>query len=176
MVVTFFFEKSCKLKDLPHIFLETALTSGLVIILAGTATVTAWAIANEQVVTKIAAPLSVLSPWMYLLIVNVLLLINGCFMDDYASVVVLGPILAPIAWAMGIDPLTIGVVICVNLVVGLATPPFGIALFVCSPMAGVTLEGTVREIIPFIIVEIAALLIITYVPFVTLWLPRTFGY
>jgi len=108
--------------------------------------------------------------------VNVLLLINGMFMDDYASVVILGPILAPIAWKLGIDPLQIGAIICVNLVIGLATPPFGIALFVTSPMAGVKIEDTVKEALPFIAVSIAALILITYIPQLTLWLPRLAGY
>ena len=114
--------------------------------------------------------------WAYLLLVNILLLINGMFMDDYASVIVLGPILAPIAWAMGVDPLQIGVIICVNLVIGLATPPFGITLFVTSPMAGVTIEETFKEGWPMIVASVGVLLLLTYVPPITLWLPRMFGY
>lgn len=81
--------------------METAVTSGLVILLAGSATVTAWAIANEQVIQAISGPLAGIPLWSFLLMLNILLLINGMFMDDYASVIVLGPILAPIAWALG---------------------------------------------------------------------------
>ncbi|MFH1741723.1 MAG: TRAP transporter large permease subunit, partial [bacterium] len=114
--------------------------------------------------------------WAYLLLINVLLLINGMFMDDYASVIVLGPILAPIAWGMGVDPLQIGVIICANLVIGLATPPFGITLFVTSPMAGVTIEETFKEGYPMIVVSVIVLLLLTYIPSITLWLPRMFGY
>jgi len=124
----------------------------------------------------IIAPLSSLPVWIFLLLVNILLLINGMFMDDYASVVVLGPIIAPVAWKLGVDPLQIGAIICVNLVIGLATPPFGIALFVTSPMAGVKIEETVKEALPLIAVSIIVLLLITYIPQITLWLPRTFGY
>jgi len=161
---------------LPEIFLETALTSGLVILLAGTATVTAWAIANEQIIYMIINPLSSLPVWVFLLLINILLLINGMFMDDYASVVVLAPIIAPVAWKLGVDPLQIGAIICVNLVIGLSTPPFGIALFVTSPMAGVKIEETVKEALPLIAVSIFVLFLITYIPQITLWLPRTFGY
>ena len=175
-ILTFFVFKEAKWSDLPEIFLETALTSGLVILLAGTATVTAWAIANEQIIYMIIAPLSNLPVWVFLLLVNILLLINGMFMDDYASVVVLGPIIAPVAWKLGIDPLQIVAIICVNLVIGLATPPFGIALFVTSPMAGVKIEETVKEALPLIAVSILVLFLITYIPQITLWLPRTFGY
>ena len=135
-ILTFFVYRQAKWSDMPEIFIETALTSGLVILLAGTASITAWAIANEQIVTKLITPLANVPAWAFLLAVNILLIINGCFMDDYASVVIWGPIIAPVAWRLGIDPIHIGTIICFNLVVGLTTPPFGIALFVTSPMAG----------------------------------------
>ena len=175
-IITFFVFKEAKWSDLPGIFFETAITSGLVILLAGTATVTAWAIANEQIVYALIEPLSGVPTWLFLLSVNLLLIINGMFMDDYASVVVLGPIIAPIAWKLGVDPIHIGVIICINLVIGLATPPFGIALFVTSPMAGVKIEDTVREIVPMVVVSVVVLLLVTFIPQLSLWLPKTFGY
>ena len=97
-------------------------------------------------------------------------------MDDYASTVILAPIIAPIAWALGINPLHIGVVFCINLVVGLATPPFGITLFVTSPVAGVRLEETAKEALPFLLVTIGVLLLVTFVPQFALWLPNLMGY
>ena len=175
-IITFVVYKEGKLSDIPAILKETALTSGLVILLAGSATVTAWAIANEQVVYKVIGPLATLPQWAFLLMVNVALLINGMFMDDYASVVVLGPIIAPVAWKLGVDPLQIGAIICINLVIGLATPPFGITLFVTSPMAGVTIEQTFKEAIPMLAASIAVLFLVTFVPSLTLWLPRLCGY
>jgi tripartite ATP-independent transporter DctM subunit len=176
LFVSMFVMKEVKWSDLPAIFLETALTSGLVLLLAGSATVTAWAIANEQIIDAISGPMSHIPLWVFLMLLNFLLLINGMFMDDYASVIVLGPILAPIAWNLGVDPLQIGVIICVNLVVGLATPPFGITLFVTSPMAGVTIEQTFKEAFPMVMASFLALLLVTYVPAFSLWLPRYFGY
>ena len=175
-VISMLVMREVKLRDLPAIFMETAVTSGLVILLAGSATVTAWAIANEQIIEAISGPLAGVPAWAYLLLLNILLLINGMFMDDYASVIVLGPILAPIAWSMGVDPLQIGGIICVNLVIGLATPPFGITLFVTSPMAGVTIEETFKEGWPMVAASVAVLLLVTFVPPITLWLPRAFGY
>ena len=168
--------RDVKWRDLPAIFMETAVTSGLVILLAGSATVTSWAIANEQIIEAISGPLAGVPAWAYLLLLNILLLINGMFMDDYASVIVLGPILAPIAWSMGVDPLQIGAIICINLVIGLATPPFGITLFVTSPMAGVSIEDTFRGGWPMVVASIVVLFLLTYIPPITLWLPRTFGY
>ncbi len=175
-IVGFFIHKDIQLKDLPGIILETALTTGLVLILAGASTVTAWIIANEQFISRLAEPLSQLPGVIFLLLINIFLLLNGCFMDDYASVIIIGPILAPIAWVFGIDPIHIGIIICVNLVIGLSTPPFGIVLFVTSPIAGVTLEETVSAAIPLILISIAVLLLITYVPSISLFLPRLFGY
>jgi TRAP-type C4-dicarboxylate transport system permease large subunit len=98
------------------------------------------------------------------------------FMDDYAPVVILGPIIAPVAWKLGVDPLQIEAIICVNLVIGLSTPPFGIALFVTSPMVGVKIEETFKEALPLIAVTILVLFLITYIPQITLWLPRACGY
>lgn len=95
---------------------------------------------------QLIGPLSSIPSWLFLLLVNILMLICGMFMDDYASTVILAPIIAPIAGALGINPLHIGVVFCINLVVGLATPPFGITLFVTSPVAGVRLEETQKKL------------------------------
>ncbi len=175
-IITMLVMKEVKWRDLPAIFMETAVTSGLVILLAGSATVTAWAIANEQIIEVISVPLAGVPAWAYLLLINIFLLFNGMFMDDYASVIVLGPILAPIAWTMGVDPLQIGVIICVNLVIGLATPPFGITLFVTSPIAETTIEETFKNGWPMIAVSVIVLILLTYIPQITLWLPRMFGY
>lgn len=175
-ILSFFVNRSVKLKDVPDMIIEAASTSGLVLILAGAGTAMAWGIANERVMDMLSVPLSTLPTWVFLLLVIILMLICGMFMDDYASTVILAPIIAPIAWAMGINPLHIGVIFCVNLVIGLATPPFGITLFVTSPIAGVKLEDTVKEAIPFLIVTIGVLLLITFVPNVALWLPNLMGY
>lgn len=175
-ILSFCVNRSVKLKDVPDMIIEAASTSGLVLILAGAGTAMAWGIANERVMDMLSAPLSALPQWLFLLLVVILMLICGMFMDDYASTVILAPIIAPIAWSMGINPLHIGVVFCVNLVIGLATPPFGITLFVTSPIAGVKLEDTVKEAIPFLLVTIGVLLLITFVPQVALWLPNLMGY
>lgn len=174
--LAFFVNRSVKLKDIPDMFLDAASTTGLVLLLAGAGSVMAWAIANERLLDSLIGPLSTMPWWLFLLCVNILLLIVGCFMDDYASIVILAPLIAPIAWELGIDPLHIGLVICINLVVGLATPPFGITLFVTSPVAGVRVEDTVKEAIPFIAATICVLLLVTFCPKFVLFLPRLAGY
>ena len=174
--LAFFVNRSVKIKDIPEMFLDAASTTGLVLLLAGAGSVMAWAIANERVLDSLIGPLSTMPWWLFLVCVNILLLIVGCFMDDYASIVILAPIIAPLAWQIGIDPLHIGLVICINLVVGLATPPFGITLFVTSPVAGVRIEDTVKEAIPFIAATICVLLLVTFCPKLVLFLPRLAGY
>ena len=175
-ILAFFVNRSVKLSDIPQMVVEAAATSGLVLILSGAGTAMAWGIANERVMSLLIEPLSAMPPWLFLLLVNILLIICGMFMDDYASTVILAPIIAPIAWALGISPLHIGLVFCVNLVIGLATPPFGITLFVTSPTAGTTVEKTAKEALPFLAVTLAVLLLVTFVPDVALWLPETLGY
>lgn len=175
-VIAFFVKKTLKLKDIPSLFMEATATTGLVLILAGAGSVMAWAIANERVLSALIEPMSHMPQWLFLLLVNIVLLICGCFMDDYASIVILAPIIAPIAWQLGVDPLHIGIIICVNLVIGLATPPFGITLFVTSPTAGVTVEETVKEAIPYIAATIIILLLITFFPPLVTTLPRLMGY
>lgn len=175
-IIAFFVNRSVKLKDIPDMIIEAASTSGLVLILAGAGTAMAWGIANERVMSLLIEPLSQMPQWGFLLLVNVLLLVCGMFMDDYASTVILAPIIAPIAWAIGINPLHIGLVFCINLVVGLATPPFGVTLFVTSPIAGVRIEETAKEALPFLLTTIAILLLVTFVPDIALWLPESMGY
>ena len=175
-ILAFLVKRSVKLSDLPQMIIEAAATSGLVLLLSGAGTAMAWCIANERVMNMLIGPFSNLPSWAFLLLVNVLLLVCGMFMDDYASTVILAPIIAPIAWALGINPLHIGLVFCVNLVIGLATPPFGITLFVTSPTAGCSVEGTAREALPFLAVTLGVLLLVTFIPDLALWLPQRMGY
>ena len=174
--LAFVVNRSVKVSEVPAMILEAASTSGLVLILCGAGTAMAWGIANERVMDMLITPLSSLPVWAFLLLVNALLLVCGMFMDDYASTVILAPIIAPIAWALGINPLHIGLVFCINLVIGLATPPFGITLFVTSPVAGVKVEQTAREALPFLLATLCILLLVTFVPSFGLWLPNMLGY
>jgi C4-dicarboxylate transporter, DctM subunit len=117
-----------------------------------------------------------LSPAMFLLAANVLLLILGCFLEGTTILLVIVPVLMPTAKALGIDPVHFGVVVVVNVMIGLVTPPYGLLLFMMSKIAEIPLKDLVREVMPFLWVMIAALLVITYVPEVVLWLPRLLGY
>jgi TRAP-type C4-dicarboxylate transport system permease large subunit len=117
-----------------------------------------------------------LTPLGYLLLVNALLLMLGCLLEGSTILLVIVPILIPTAKALGIDLVHFGVVVVVNIMIGLLTPPFGLLLFVIANMTKQTLMSIVREAFPFIVMSIIVLAIITLVPETILWLPRQLGY
>src|SRR5690606_19525478 len=111
------------------------------------------------------------NPLVFLLIVNIFLLIVGMFMDGMAALIILVPIFTPLIANYGIDPIHFGVIICINLTVGLLTPPVGAGLYIASALGDVKLETLIKSIWPFLIASFIALLVITYWPDLVLWLP-----
>jgi C4-dicarboxylate transporter DctM subunit len=114
-----------------------------------------------------------LSPLGFLLAVNALLLAIGCFLDPTSAILVLAPLLVPIAVSLGIDPIHFGVVMTVNLAIGMFTPPFGLNIFVAQSVLGVQATDIYRGVLPFVAVQVVALAIITLLPALSLWLVRT---
>ena len=114
--------------------------------------------------------------YVLLLIINLALLVVGMFLDAGPAVLIVAPILGPTAVQFGIDPVHFGLIICINLCVGLATPPMGLVLFVTSSVAKISMGSMLKDMVPYWIVHVATLLVITYVPAVTLALPRFFGF
>jgi C4-dicarboxylate transporter DctM subunit len=117
-----------------------------------------------------------MSPWQFLLVVNLILLVLGCLMEGSTILLVVVPVLVPTAQALGIDMVHFGVVVVVNIMIGLVTPPYGLLLFICAKLSDQPLTAVVRDTLPFLVAMIAALLLITYVPELVLWLPRQLGY
>jgi tripartite ATP-independent transporter DctM subunit len=117
-----------------------------------------------------------LSPYAFLLAANALLLILGCFLEGTTILLVIVPVLLPTAQALGIDPVHFGVVVVVNIMIGLVTPPYGLLLFMMVQIAGVSLRRLVREVLPFLWVMIGTLALLTFVPDIVLFLPRLMGY
>jgi len=117
-----------------------------------------------------------LSPAVFLLAANLLLLVLGCFLEGTTILLVIVPVLLPTARALGIDPVHFGVVVVVNVMIGLVTPPYGLLLFMMVKIADIPLKDLVRDVLPFLWVMIAALLVMTYVPEVVLFLPKLMGY
>jgi tripartite ATP-independent transporter DctM subunit len=117
-----------------------------------------------------------LSPLVFLLCVNLLLLALGCFLEGTTIILVILPVLLPTAKALGVDPVHFGVVAVLNIMIGLVTPPFGLLLFLMGKIADVPLKHLVREVMPFLAVMIGALALVTLVPDLVLFLPRLLGY
>ncbi len=173
-ILSVFIYKTVKLSDLPDILKNTAVTTAVVLILVSTSNVFAWIVMMEQVAVKIGNLFGTMDKYIFLLFVNVLLLFVGTFMDNIPAILILAPILAPIAVLLGIHQLHFGIIFVVNLVIGLITPPLGQVLFVAVPIAKIKFEKVAWGTFPFLMVEICCLFIITYVPFLTLYLPRLF--
>jgi tripartite ATP-independent transporter DctM subunit len=113
--------------------------------------------------------------WVFLILVNILMLIVGCFLDTIAAITILVPILLPIAAKYGVDTVHFGLIMTLNLMIGLLHPPLGMVLFVLSRVAKLSVERTTMAILPWLVPLLAALLLITFVPAITLWLPQQMG-
>ena len=165
------------LTDLPEILLDTAATTAVVLLLVGTSMGMSWMLAYAQAPQALAGFLLGLaeSKIAILLLMNVAFLAVGVFVDITPAVLILTPIFLPVAESLGVHPVHFGIVIVLNLCIGLCTPPVGTILFVGVGVAKTTIEKVVRPLLPLYAAMIVALLIVTYVPEVTLWLPRLLG-
>jgi tripartite ATP-independent transporter DctM subunit len=176
LVITLFVTKQIKLAQLPQMLIRSGVVTAVVMIIVGTATIWGWVIAAEQIASRVAATLTGFSPIMFLLMANLLLLFLGTFMDNVVIIILFAPTMAPIAAGMGINPLHFGMIFVLNTTIGLITPPLGEVLFVAGPIAKVSLEEISREIVWFLLVEVAVLLLVSYLPFTTLWVPKMVGF
>lgn len=165
-------------RRLYQILIESSKSSASVTLIVASAFFINYAFAAEQVPTMLAAWLSgfQLSPTEFLLGVNLLFLVLGCFLDTSIMLLVLVPMLLPAARALGVDLVHFGVMVVVNMMIGMVTPPFGMLLYVINALAGVPLREMIRESWVFIGVLMVALLVITLVPQTVLWLPQALGY
>ncbi len=174
LVLGCFVYREIPLKDLPKIFAESAFTSSVVMVIVGFAFVFAYALALMQAPQQIAAALRTVSsdPVVFLLLVNLFLFVVGMFMETFAAIIILAPVLAPVATQLGIDPVHFGLIMIVNLAIGMVTPPVGVNLFVACGIANITMEQLMRPLLIFLAVLIANMFIITYVPWLSLALIR----
>jgi tripartite ATP-independent transporter DctM subunit len=170
--------RSLRIRDLPDIILRAALISGAVLLILGAARAFAWILIIESIPQFLAQTIIAwdLAPIVFLLCVNVLLLAFGLFMDPLPGVIILVPILAPISLALGIDPNHFAIVVIFNLTLGLTTPPVGSLIFVVSSTVRLKPGVLIREMPPFFVALLAALLIITFVPVLSTWLPTASGF
>ncbi len=175
-IVGFFVYRELKLKDLPSILVNTAISTATITMLIAMANLFGWMLSFEQIPQSIAAWMTSLteSPLLFLLIVNLFLLFVGMLLDGIAALIILVPIFIPIIANYGIDPIHFGVVICINLTIGLLTPPVGTGLYIASTLANIRMESLTRAMLPFLSAAVITLFIITYWPQMVLWLPGIF--
>jgi tripartite ATP-independent transporter DctM subunit len=165
-IVGFVVYRTIRISDLPAILTKSVISASIIMFIIATAGLFSFLLTRAGVPAAIGAWITenLQSGWLFLLGVNVLLFIVGMFIETSASIIVLAPILAPVAAHFGIDPVHFGLVMIVNLALGMVTPPFGVNLFAACSVAKISLDRVVTSLIPFILVVVACLMVITYVP------------
>ncbi len=176
--VALFILKTMTWSDLPQVLTKAALTSAVVLLLVGAAmafkTVVSLSHAPEQLAEFILGLSE--NPLILLFLINLLLFVVGMFLDAGPAIIILGPILGPIFVSLGVDPVHFAIIMSVNLTVGLATPPMGLVLFVASSVSGERVETIAKAILPFLAVEIFVIFLITYIPAISMTIPRITGF
>jgi len=178
LFVTMFLTRTLRVKELPSIFIESAVQSGVILLLVGASVVFAWIITVSGLAGMVANGMMQTSDNVYVLLflANLFLFIVGMFLDAGPAVLILGPVLGPLFVAMGVDPIHFAVVMCVNVTVGLATPPMGLVLFVAASVSKERVEAIARQMLPFLAVEVTVIFLITYFPALSMTLPRLLGF
>jgi tripartite ATP-independent transporter DctM subunit len=164
--------------DVVEVLWDTARQTAQVMFIIALSAPFGWVLIQQQIPNAILNALLNISsePWVILLIINLALLILGMFIEGIAIMIIAYPVLLPIITTIGVDPIHFGVIIVLNIMIGLVTPPVGLCLYVVAGIAKISIAEITREIWPYVLALIAVLLLITYVPGISLWLPHAFGY
>jgi C4-dicarboxylate transporter DctM subunit len=173
-LIAVFIYRDVRLREVPKVVAEAAKVTAMLMFIIGNAYLFAFVLTTEQVpqamsqwITELGLP-----PWAFLIVLNLLLLAAGSFMEATSVVLIFAPIMFPIAVALGIDPIHLGIIMTVNMEIGMITPPVGLNLFVTSGISGLPVTKVIRAALPWLVVLLAALIIVTYVPWVSLVLPQ----
>ncbi len=174
LFIAIFIYKDIKLSELKIIFLESAKTSAMIMFIIANASIFAYFLTLEgipQMLSDFVVQMH-LNKVMFLIAVNILLLIAGNFMEPSSIIMIMVPLLLPVATMLGIDPIHFGVIITINMELGMLTPPVGLNLFVASGITGLSIKEVVKAVLPWFFVILIGLLLITYIPQISLWLPE----
>ncbi len=176
-IVALFIYKDLGWKQVPKVLLDSANMSAMLLYIITNAVLFSFLLTSENIPQNLADWINNmgLSPWMFLLVVNLLLLLAGNFMEPSSVLLITAPILFPVAMALGIDPIHLGIIMTVNMEIGMITPPVGLNLYVASGIAKMGLTDVTKACAPWILVMIGYLMLITYVPAISLWLPNMLG-
>jgi TRAP-type C4-dicarboxylate transport system permease large subunit len=168
--------RTMTLKMLAKVSMDTIETTVTVMFIVAAASIFGWLLTATRVTDMVA--MWVLSfthsPWVFLLLANLLMLFVGCFLEPTAAILILVPVLMPVIQQLGIDPVHFGLIMVLNLMIGLLHPPMGMVLFVLARVANMSIEKTTMAIVPWLVPLLLSLILITYVPSISLWLPRAF--
>ena len=177
MALGLFWYRTMTWKMFVKVSLDTVETTATVMFIVAAASIFGWMLTATGVTAQIAQWVLAVTkdPWMFLLMANLLMLFVGCFLEPTAAITILVPILLPIATQLGVDPVHFGLVMVLNLMIGLLHPPMGMVLFVLARVAKLSVERTTMAILPWLIPLLGSLIILTYVPAIGLWLPRMMG-
>lgn len=161
-------------RDLPEVFFNTAKTSSIMFLLLATSSVLSYVLATQGVPAMIAAAFHSVTDnkLVFLILLNISLILIGLVLDLFPAIIIFGPIFSAVSQSYGVDPVHFAIIFCVNLLIGLNTPPVGSGLFLGAAIGKVRIEELMREVRPFILIQFVALIVITYVPFLTTTLPR----
>ncbi len=172
--VAAFIYREISFRDLPRILIESIKTSSGIMLLVCAASLFGWALTVGKIPQTVANAILGLTdnPILILLLINIVLLIVGCFLESIAAIVIMTPVLFPIATAIGLNPIHFGIIVCVNICIGTLTPPFGVCLFVSSGLTQLPIERIAKKSMPFLLILIACLMLITYVEPISLFLPN----
>lgn len=173
LVLGLFVYRTINQTKMMEILRSSVLSTSVIMLIIGNAGLLGWVLTAEKVPSLVANWFVSISdsPIVFLLLVNLLLLLVGMFLETGASIVIIAPILTPVAMQFGIDPIHFGIIIIVNLAVGMVTPPIGVNLFVACQIAGLRIEQIMKSMLPFYLILIIDILLVTYLPQITLWLP-----
>ncbi|WP_227369487.1 TRAP transporter large permease [Halomonas sp. M20] len=173
-VIGMFVYKGLNWRNLPQIIVDTVLTSGSLMLLVGLANLFGWILTSQQIPQLIADGILNISekPIVVILILNLILLVVGSFMETIAALIILFPALLGVATGVGMDPIHFGLMAVLNLMIGLTTPPVGVCLFVVSGIGKLPMLRVARAILPFLICNLIVLLLVSYIPALSLWLPN----
>ena len=178
VVVAFFVLNTMSVSDMPQVLSRAAMTSAVVLLLVGAAMAFKTVVSLSHAPEVLAEFILSLSdnPLILLFLINILLFVVGMFLDAGPAIIILGPILGPIFVDLGVHPVHFAIIMSVNLTVGLATPPMGLVLFVASSVSGERVETIAKAILPFLAVEVVVIFLITYVPAISMTIPRLTGF
>ncbi len=173
-VIAVFVYRDVRIKQVPHVLIDAARVTVMLMFIVANALLFAHVLTTERIPQAITEQIVAMGmePWQFLIVVNVLLLIAGNFMEPTGIILILAPILFPIATELGIDPVHLGIIMVVNLEIGMVTPPVGLNLFVTSGVTGMPIFAVVRAALPWLMVLLVFLVIATYVPQLSLFLPN----